>query len=63
LNLPGEGDRTVARTCAAPSPYLRTATVADLAGPEPEVVVIACHGMTIGSHNKTCKSEITCIVA
>jgi hypothetical protein len=63
LNLPGEGGRTAARTCAAPSPNLRTAAVADLAGPEPEIVVIARHGMTIGSHTTACKSQNACIVA
>ncbi|MDP1964101.1 MAG: hypothetical protein Q8K93_18100 [Reyranella sp.] len=63
LNLSGEAGRPAAQAAGAASADPRTAPIPDLAGPESKVVVIACHGMTIGSRTKAYKGQIARIVA
>jgi len=62
LNLPREAGRPGADAAGTASADLRTAPVPDLAGPESKVVVIACHGMTIGSRANAHKGQPTRIV-
>ena len=63
LNLPCEAGRAGAHAADAASADPRTTTIPDLAGPEPEIVIIARHGMTIGSRAKTHKRLTVHIVA
>jgi hypothetical protein len=55
LNLACEAGRASPHAAGTASANPRTAPIPDLAGPEPEIVVIACHGMTIGSRAKAYK--------
>lgn len=63
LNLSGETGCTGAYAASAAYANPRTATIPDVAGPESEIVVIACHDITIGSRTKACKGEKARVVA
>ncbi len=57
LDLSREGGRTSADTAHAASGRSLTTLVADLARTESKVVVVVCHGMTIGSRAQACKRQ------
>jgi hypothetical protein len=63
MDLPGEAGRTSAHATDAATAGPHTTTIADLAGTESKVVVIARHGMTIGSRAKARKRQTACVVA
>ena len=57
LDLSRKADRTSADTTHAASGRSLTTLVADLARTESKVVVVVCHGMTIGSRAQACKRQ------
>jgi hypothetical protein len=57
MHLLHEVGRTGAHADAA-----RTATVADLAGTDAEVLIVVCHETTIGGRNAASKRESTVVV-
>jgi hypothetical protein len=63
LNLACEAGRAATHAAGAASADPRTAIIPDLAGPESEIIVIACHRMTIGSGAKAHKRRSPGIVA
>jgi ABC-type branched-subunit amino acid transport system substrate-binding protein len=57
LDLSRKAGRTSADTAHAASDRSLTTLVADLARTESKVVIIACHGKTIGSQVKAYKGQ------
>jgi hypothetical protein len=57
LNLSAEARRPAVATAAAARP----AMIPDLARPESKIIVVACHGMTIGSGQNIRKRSARCI--
>ncbi len=57
LNLPVEAGRAAARATDAAFANPRAIAIPDPAGPETKIVVITCHGITIGGDMKACKRQ------